>query len=88
LGQLPAKARANFPLAALARFCIEHFQCDGMLLVGALLINHPELAIALLSREVAKAAFLLWSNDIQNGRAYLRFVQFVIAASDGLSVQV
>jgi hypothetical protein len=81
-------AHSDLPLAALARFCIENFKRGGMLLVGFLLLSHPELGLALLGRGVAKAAFLLCVNDLTNARAYLRFVQIGQAAAGRFPVRV
>ena len=63
------------PLRQISRFCIENFKKGGMLLVGKALIENPELGFSLLSQGNAKAAFLLCANDIDNCRAYLRFIQ-------------
>jgi hypothetical protein len=79
-------ARSDIPLAAISRFCITHFKRGGMLLVGSLLLSHAELGLALLSRGVAKAAFLLCANDLPNARAYLRFVQVALAAAENFGV--
>jgi hypothetical protein len=80
-------ARSDVPLPALARFCVENFKRGGMLLVGFLLLSHPELGLALLSRGVAKAAFLLCQNDLPNVRAYLRFVQLSLTAAERFPVK-
>jgi hypothetical protein len=80
------RPHAALPLISLARFCVEHFKRGGMLLVGALLLSNPELAFALLSRGVAKAAFLLCANDLANARAYLRFVQLALDAAGAFTV--
>jgi hypothetical protein len=71
---------SEIPLASVSRFCIENFKRGGMVLVGSLLLENPELGVALLSRGVAKAAFLLCANDVMNVRAYLRFVQVSLGA--------
>jgi hypothetical protein len=81
-------AHSDVPLAALSRFCIENFKRGGMLLVGFLLLSYPELGFALLSRGVAKAAFLLCANDLPNVRAYLRFVKLALSAAEGFPVKV
>jgi hypothetical protein len=79
--------RSNVPLASLSRFCIENFKRGGMVLVGSLLLENPKLGVALLSRGVAKAAFLLCANDVMNVRAYLRFVQVSLEAAAGFSIR-
>jgi hypothetical protein len=79
--------RSDVPLASLSRFCIENFKRGGMVLVGSLLLENPELGVALLSRGVAKAAFLLCANDVMNVRAYLRFVQLSLEAAVAFSIR-
>jgi hypothetical protein len=78
---------SDIPLASLSRFCIENFKRGGMVLVGSLLLENPELGVALLSRGVAKAAFLLCANDVVNVRAYLRFVQVSLGAAAAFSIR-
>lgn len=72
----------SFPLRQVSRFCIEMFKKGGMLLIGKALIEKPEIGFALLSQGNAKACFLLCSNDLNNCRAYLRFVQLCLSSSE------
>ncbi|OHT16412.1 hypothetical protein TRFO_02655 [Tritrichomonas foetus] len=73
------------PLRQISRFCIEMFKRGGMVLIGKVLIERPEIGFALLSQGNAKAAFLLCSNDLNNSRAYLRFIQLCLSSSAKIS---
>lgn len=75
----------SFPLRQVSRFCIEMFKKGGMLLIGKALIEKPEIGFALLSQGNAKACFLLCSNDLNNCRAYLRFVQLSLSSSENIN---
>ena len=75
-------AKHDIPLVDISRFCIAEFKKGGMLLIGHLLLENPELGLALLSQGGAKASFLLCQNDITNARPYLRFIQLSLATAE------
>lgn len=67
-------SKGALPLERLSRYFIEMFKRGGMQTLGLILINNPDVGIALLSKGNAKAAFVLCSNDLNNAIAFLHFI--------------
>lgn len=68
----------SIPLDDFATFCISNFKKGGMHLIAKLLVFKPQVGISLVANGGAQAAFLLAQSDINNSRAYLRFIQLCL----------
>ncbi|OHT08372.1 hypothetical protein TRFO_23216 [Tritrichomonas foetus] len=68
----------HIPLNTIGRFAVQSFESTGLQMLSTILVNNPEIGIAILSQNVLKVAFLLAANDGQNCRFYLRFIHLCL----------
>lgn len=76
---LTTKAVNNIPMNLISRFIAQSFeQPTGLQMISLIMIKNPTIGIAILSQSVAKVAFLLAANDVQNCRSYLIFIRLCL----------
>lgn len=69
----------HIPLNLIGRFVVKSFeQPTGLHMVSTILLKNPEVGISILSQNVAKVAFLLAANDLDNCRDNLRFIHLCL----------